>query len=141
MIDSYKIPIAFFLFVLLIIFCTRIQAQTKAPEGKYFFVLTFSEAMDTNTTRDLNNYEVFDDSLNMIPILAAGVPHEPGTLEAVDSMIILLVDVPEYKTTYSVRVSNVTDIAGNPISENGNSAWYYFDGFDINEPQPYLIVK
>lgn len=143
MFNDFKIPLAFFVLVLLIIFCIKIQAQiTYPPPGKYFLMLGFNEPMDTNSLKHKENYEVFDQSFNVVPVLNVAIGYDSETGICKDSLVILLINAPNYKTTYAVRVSNVTDKAGNLIHPEHNSAWYYFDGYDpVNEKQPYLIVK
>jgi hypothetical protein len=116
--------------------------QTIAPEGKYFLMLGFNEPMDTNSLKHKENYEVFDQDFNIIPVLNVAIGYDEETGVCEDTLVVLLINAPSYKTTYAVRVSNVKDRAGNLIHPGHNSAWYYFDGYDpVNEKQPYLIVK
>ena len=59
---------------------------------------------------------------------------------AIGSLLIPSMIKQGYKSDFSVRAENIKDLAGNYINGN-NSAWFYFDGYDENEPQPYLIIK
>lgn len=100
----------------------------------HYLRINFSEDMDTVTTKAKENYTVFDSNMNEIQV------HRIGKVLDADSSIVLELPFLNYKTNFIVRVTNVKDRAGNLINEN-NFAWFYFDGYDPNEPQPYLIIK
>jgi hypothetical protein len=99
---------------------------------RHHIAVSFSEPVDSLTALELNNYTVFDAGLNEIPVL--------NVWQANDSVYAVVVDFLDYKSGFSVRAENIKDLAGNLINEN-NSAWFYFDGYDENESQPYLIIK
>lgn len=102
---------------------------------EHFLQLVFSEKMEHAKLLDVKNYTVYDNNLNEIRI------HKIGAA-AGDSIVVLFLNPLGYKTNYTVRVTNLTDIAGNLIDPDGNAAWFYFDGYDPdNEQQPYIIVK
>jgi hypothetical protein len=129
-------------FLILLLFVCIASGQTIPPAGKYFLMLGFSEPMDTNSLKHIANYNVFDQDFNVVPILNVAIGYDSETGICKDSMVVLLINAPNYKTSYAIRVSNVKDKAGNLIHPEHNSAWYYFDGYDpVNEKQPYLIVK
>lgn len=127
MITDYKIPLAVLIFLILIVFSIAVQAQ-------HYLRVNFSEPMDTLSLIPKINYTVFDNSMNEIEVLNTGL------IEDVDSSVIVVIPFLNYKTNYVVRVTDVTDKAGNLINEN-NSAWFYFDGYNPDEPRPYLILK
>jgi len=114
------------LIILTFILCSITLAQ------RHHIAVEFSEAVDWGTASDVNNYTVFDAGLNEIDVL--------NVWKANDSVYAVVVNFLDYKGNYSIRVENVKDLAGNWINEN-NSAWFDFDGFDINEQKPYLIIK
>lgn len=98
---------------------------------RHHIAITFSEPVD-NSALELSNYTVFDAALNEVDVL--------NVWKVVDSVYAVVVDFLNYKSNYSIRAENIKDLAGNWINEN-NSAWFYSDGYDINEPQPYLILR
>ena len=116
-------------------------AQSYPPPGKYFFVLNFNQAMDTVSLKKFSSYKVFDQDMNELPVLNIATMYHEDSFEIVDSMITLLVDAPNYKTTYMVRVDSVYSKEGELISEDGNSAWYYFDGYDSEANRPETFIK
>ena len=99
---------------------------------RHHIAVTFSKPVDSLTALDLGNYTVFDAELNEVAVL--------NVWEVTDSIYAVVVNFLDYKSSYSIRANNIKDLAGNFINDN-NSAWFEFDGFDINEPQPYLIIK
>ena len=96
-------------------------------------LVTFSEPMDRTTLFEINNWTVYDESLNEISIHRIGIAGN-------DSLVVVYLPFLSYKTNFIVRVIDVKDKAGNLINEH-NSAWFYFDGYDPNESKPYLILK
>lgn len=96
-------------------------------------LVTFSEPMDRKTFFDVNNWTVYDESLNPVNINRIGVADN-------DSLVVVYLPFLSYKTNYIVRVTNVKDKAGNLINGH-NSAWFYCDGYNPNETKPYLILK
>ena len=98
---------------------------------RHHIAVSFSEPVD-GSALEINNYTVFDAEMNEIPVL--------NVWEVTDSIYAVVVNFLDYKSNFIIRANNIKDLAGNLIDEN-NSAWFYFDGFNINEPQPYLIIK
>lgn len=98
---------------------------------RHHIAVSYSEPVD-NSALELSNYTVFDVELNEISVLNVWLLS--------DSVYAVVVDFLDYKSNFSIRAENIKDLVGNYINEN-NSAWFYFDGYDINEPQPYLIVR
>jgi len=94
--------------------------------------VNFNEAMDTSYLPTLEDITVFDNNMEEREVLAMAWT-DTASLD-------ILIDFMERKSTFVVRVENVKDTAGNFINEN-NSAWFYFDGFDLDEPKPYLITE
>lgn len=115
----------FILFTL--IFCLYATAQEQK------IILRFSEPMDKETLLLKSNYNLFDESMNAITINKIGVVQG-------DTAVVIFTDFLNYKTNFVIRVQNVKDKAGNLINEQ-NSAWFYVDGYNPNEPKPYLIIK
>jgi len=109
-----------------------ILLSTFTLAQRHHIAVTFSEPVDSLTALDLGNYTVFDAELNEIPVI--------NIWEVTDSIYAVVVNFLDYKSSYSIRANNIKDLAGNFINEN-NSAWFDFDGYDITEPQPYLIIK
>jgi len=114
------------LIILLILLSSIAIAQ------RHHIAVQFSEPVYIAGALDKDNYTIWDAELNEIPIL--------NVWQANDSVFVVVVDFLDYKSNYSVRVENVSDLAGNLINVENNSAWFYFDGFDLDELQPYLIV-
>lgn len=108
-----------------------ILISTIAIAQRHHIAVTYSEAVD-NSALEINNYTVFDVELNEIDVLNVWLLS--------DSVYAVVVNFLNYKSNFSIRADNIKDLAGNWINEN-NTAWFYFDGYDENEPQPYLIVR
>jgi len=105
--------------------------STMALAQRHHIAVTYSEPVDASAL-EVGNYTVFDAELNEIGVL--------NVWEVTDSIYAVVVDFLAYKSNFSIRAENIKDLAGNYINEN-NSAWFYFDGYDITEPQPYLIMR
>ncbi len=77
--------------------------------------LTFSEAMDSSSAQNVNNYLIFesDDPSAVVPVAAADL-QEDGTHVRLSLGVPLAVEV-----SYKVLVHTVTDLAGNPIDPYG----------------------
>ena len=120
-----------FLLIELLLFIMLAVGFLFAQEQKV--LITFSEPMDKTGLLDINNWKVFDEQLQEIPIQRIGVAGN-------DSLAVLFLPFLSYKTNFIVRVANVTDKAGNLINDK-NSGWFYCDGFDQRETRPYLILK
>jgi len=109
------------------------EALAQDTTDTHKILLIFNEPMDLGGVMDKTNYAVFDDSLNEINVRSVGASLGGDS-------VIVFVDWLGYKTDYAVRVYNVKDTSGNVIGES-NTAWFYFDGYNPNEPPPYLIIK
>jgi len=79
------------------------------------------------------NYVVADSEMNFIDIVSIS-RFDTNT-------VIIFVPTLEYKMAYTISVSGVKDIYGTLINPNRNKATVYFDGYDINEPKPILIIN
>lgn len=129
-----------FLFtILLSAFC--MGQTTYAPPGKYFLILTFNQPMDSVSLSKKSNYKVFDQNMNELEVLNLATMHQRDTEVLIDSSVLLLVNAPNYKTNYIVRVDSVYGKNGLLIDKGKSSMWYYFDGYDPNSTKPYLILK
>jgi hypothetical protein len=115
----------------IISYYTALFAQDTT--GTHKILLTFNEPMDLDGVLNKLNYTVFDDGLNEINIKSVGANGSGDS-------VVVFVDWLNYKTDFAVRVYNVKDTSGNIIGDN-NTAWFYFDGYNPNEPPPYLIIK
>lgn len=113
------------LFLLIII-------TTMASAQQHFIQLVFSERMQMETILNINNYALFDQSMQQIQITKVGAVN--------DSIVILFVPHLDYKTNYLVKVENVKDLAANYINDK-NIVWFRFDGFDINQNKKSLIIR
>ena len=131
------------IFVLLLVILTPLVfAQViYAPPGKYFLKIEFSQPMDTTTTRVIDNYTIFDQDMEEFPVLNVATASDPETGVCYDSLIVLLINAPEYKTHYVIRVQDVYGTNQVLVSDSANSLWFYFDGYDPNQLKPYLIIK
>lgn len=101
---------------------------------QHYLHIFFSEKMDSASIRQANNFTIFDDSLNIIPISQLLIAQG-------DSIVILKIGALSYKTNFLIRVQNVKDVAGNLIDPEHDSAWFYFDGFDPNQDISNLSIK
>ena len=118
-----------FLLVIIFIlsgFLSLISAQ------RHHIAIVYSEAVNDTTALEIDNYIVFDAELNEIQVL--------NVWQVTDSIYAVVVNFLPYKSAFTIRAENIKDLAGIWINEN-NSAWFYFDGYDFNEPQPYLILE
>lgn len=115
----------------LILFYILLCCLSFAQEQK--ILLKFSEPMEKQGLLLKSNYSLFDGSMNTITINKIGVVQG-------DTAVVIFTNFLNYKTNFIVRVQNVKDKAGNLINEH-NSAWFYVDGYNPNEPKPYLMIK
>jgi len=84
-------------------------------------VLTFSEQLNTSSAQNINNYSIN----NGISVTAATLSGSQVTLTT----------SAHTTGSYIVAVNNVTDLAGNVINPNNNTASYDFSLIDITPPQ------
>ena len=113
----------------IILYIILLCAYTFAQ--RHHIAIAYSEPVDISAL-EINNYTVFDADMNEIPVL--------NVWEVTDSIYAVVVSFLGYKSDFIIRANNIKDLAGNLINNN-NSAWFYFDGYDPNESQPYLILK
>lgn len=114
--------------VLILIFL----ATVIVPAQQHYIQLIFSEPMQMETILNKDNYTLFNQSMQQIPIVNVGAIN--------DSIAVLIVPPLAYKTNYLVRVDNVRDKAGNYINDK-NIAWFRFDGFDQNVNKTGIKIR
>ncbi len=98
----------------------------------HYIRVVFSEKMDLNTMVEINNYSVYNTSMQRQLIEGIGVEN--------DSIVVLVVQALQYKSNYLIKVENVKDLAGNYIN-NKNTAWIRFDGFDPSQIKPKIKIQ
>lgn len=98
-------------------------------------LVTFSEQMNRTDLLNKNNFTVYNSEFSQVNIIKVGM------YATTDSLCIVFVEPLSYKTNFIIRVQNVRDKSGNLINTEYNSAWFYFDGFSLNEIKPKIKVK
>jgi len=85
--------------------------------------LFFSEPLESQSAQNASNYSI-DNGINVISAVLSSNSRE----------VTLTTSEHASTNNYTVTVSNVTDVAGNVISSQANSAQYFFE-VDITAPQ------
>lgn len=98
----------------------------------HYIRIVFSEKMDLSTISEINNYSVYNTSMQKQLIENLGIEN--------DSTVILIVAPLAYKSNYLIKVENVKDLAGNYIN-NKNTCWLRFDGFDSTQIKPKIKIQ
>lgn len=98
----------------------------------HYIRIVFSEKMDLSTISEINNYSVYNTSMQKQPIENIGIEN--------DSTVVLIIAPLAYKSNYLIKVENVKDLAGNYINQK-NTAWIRFDGFDTTGIKPKIKIK
>ncbi|WP_337871623.1 Ig-like domain-containing protein [Ignavibacterium sp.] len=114
------------LFLIILILTIRSFAQ------HHYIRIVFSEKMDLSTILEINNYTVYNTSMQKQSIDNVGIEN--------DSTVILIITPLVYKSNYLIKVENVKDLGGNYIN-NKNTAWIRFDGFDTTQAKPKIKIK
>lgn len=127
--EKRKHPLGYMLWLASLLIMSGLLFVSHAQ--RHHIAVTYSEPVGVSAL-EINNYTVFDAEMNEIPVL--------NVWEVTDSIYVVVVNFLGYKSGFVIRANNIKDLAGNLINNN-NSAWFYFDGYNPNEPQPYLIVK
>jgi hypothetical protein len=106
------------------------------------FITAFSEDMSIVGLDDAANWSVTDETGKEWKIWAVGIVlEENGKPITGNRKIILVTERVDYKKTYTVRVNNVTDVAGNTIDSLHNSMDYTFVGFDADMQIPNVALN
>ncbi|MCH7772450.1 MAG: T9SS type A sorting domain-containing protein [Bacteroidetes bacterium] len=99
------------------------QLQSATINNPTQIVLFFSESLDAQSAQDQNNYSID----NGISVLSAA-------LSSNNRDVTLTTSEHSPNQQYTVTVNNVTDLAGNTIDPQANSAQYFFE-VDTTPPQ------
>ncbi|MCH9028403.1 MAG: T9SS type A sorting domain-containing protein [Bacteroidetes bacterium] len=99
------------------------QLQSATINNPTQVVLFFSESLDSQSAQDQNNYSID----NGISVLSAA-------LSSNNRDVTLTTSEHSPNQQYTVTVNNVSDLAGNTIDPQANSAQYFFE-VDTTPPQ------
>jgi len=91
-------------------------------------VLDFSEPLDPNPVQNLGNYTIS----GQIDVLNASLSEDGKRIYLSTTSHIL-------ELVYTIELQNLTDLAGNVISSQGNSSFYKYLEFPSNGWHEYLI--
>ena len=97
------------------------QVVSASLTNSKTLVINFSEALNSNSDQNANNYQIS----NGIIVISASLNGNKVTLTT----------APHITGSYVVTVNNVTDIAGNVINPNHNTANYNYSAEDVTLPQ------
>ena len=89
------------------------ELKSAVLSGTKFVNVIFSEKMDQTTAEDINNYSI-----------SGGISIISATILSGDTIVSLKTSQHSAGYLYMLTVNNVTDIAGNVISQNFNTAEY-----------------
>ena len=95
--------------------------QGAVLNSSTILILNFSESLNTTTAQNKNNYSINN-----------GVSVSSAVLSGTQVTLTTSVHV---SGAYTVSVSNVTDLAGNVINPNNNTASYNYSPGDVTPPQ------
>ncbi len=110
---TIKVPIIISL--LLLIFFAAQTGLAQSDDTTSMLLITFSEPMSKNGIFDINNYEVLANGNEQVRIYKVGV------VEGNTAVVLYIEKNYEWKT-YTIKVSNLKDLAGNMIHYKKNFA-------------------
>ena len=102
------------LFVLLSILVLP-TTLAQSDEDAYMILVTFSEPMSKDGIFDINNYEVLADDSVAVNIYKVGVVEG-------DTAVVLYVEKNGEWKNFTIKVSNLKNLAGNLLNYNKNFA-------------------
>ena len=102
------------LFVLLSILVLP-TTLAQSDEDAYMILVTFSEPMSKEGIFDINNYEVLADDSVAVNIYKVGVVEG-------DTAVVLYIEKNGEWKNFTIKVSNLKDLAGNLLNYNKNFA-------------------
>lgn len=111
---TIKVPII----ILLTLFAFLVMPTCFAQSGDdvYMILLTFSEPMSKEGIFDINNYEVIANGNEQARIYKVGVVEG-------DTAVVLYIEKNYGWKTYTIKASNIKDLAGNTINYKKNFAF------------------
>ena len=106
-----------FILILLTLFAflATPASLAQSDENNSMLLITFSEPMSKEGIFDINNYEVIANGNEKVRI------YKVGMVEG-DTAIVLYIEKNYEWKTYTIKVSNLKDLAGNLISHKKNFA-------------------
>jgi hypothetical protein len=106
-----------FIIILLVLISILVMPTTLAQsdEVAYKILITFSEPMSKDGIFDINNYEVLANDIVPVKIYKVGV------VEGDTAVVLYVEKIYEWKT-FTIKVTNVKDLAGNTINYQKNYA-------------------
>lgn len=108
---TIKVSIIILLALLTILIMPTSLAQSD--EDAYMILVTFSEPMSKVGIFDIHNYEVLANDNVPVKIYKVGV------VEGDTAVVIYIEKIHEWET-FTIKVSNLKDLAGNPINHKKN---------------------
>jgi hypothetical protein len=108
-----KVTLILLLILLSIIAMPSTLAQSD--EDSYMILVTFSEPMSKEGIFDINNYEVLADDSVAVNIYKVGVVEG-------DTAVVLYIEKNGEWKNFTIKVSNLKDLAGNLLNYNKNFA-------------------
>ncbi len=110
---TIKVSLIILLALLSIIAMPSTLAQSD--EDSYMILVTFSEPMSKVGIFDINNYEVLANDNVPVKIYKVGVVEN-------DTAVVLYIEKNDKWKNFSIKVSNLKDLAGNLLNYNKNFA-------------------
>ena len=110
---TIKVSLIILLALLTILVMPTTLAQSD--EDAYMILVTFSEPMSKDGIFDINNYEVIANGNEQVRIYKVGVVEG-------DTAVVLYIEKNYEWKTYTIKVSNLKDLAGNLINDERNFA-------------------
>jgi len=110
--------IKIFILILLTLFAflATPASLAQSDENNSMLLITFSEPMSKEGIFDINNYEVIANGNEQVKIYKIGVVEG-------DTAIVLYIEKSYEWKTYTIKVSNLKDLAGNLINYKKNFAY------------------
>ncbi len=106
-----------FILILLTLFAflATPASLAQSDENNSMLLITFSESMSKDGIFDINNYEVIANGNEQVRIYKVGVVEG-------DTAVVLYIEKNYEWKTYTIKVSNLKDFAGNTINYKKNFA-------------------
>jgi len=109
------IKVSIIISLLLITFIAEHPGLAQSHENTSMLLITFSEPMSKDGIFDINNYEVLANDNVPVKIYKVGIVEN-------QTAVVLYIEKIYEAETYTIKVSNLKDLAGNTISYNKNFA-------------------
>lgn len=101
--------------LLLVTFFATQNSLAQSDENASMLLITFSESMSKDGIFDISNYKVIANGNEQVRIYKVGMVED-------NTAVVLYIEKNSEWKTYTIKVSNLKDLAGNTINYKKNFA-------------------